>query len=390
MARNLNRLTAKQVATAKPGVHQDGGGLRLLVTESGAKRWALRMTYKGERIDIGLGSASTVTLAEARRKAAEARAKAEEGADPRGNAASTIVTHRVTFKEASEATLAVRLDSYRNAKHRAQWRSTLETYCYPIIGDVPVADLASGDILKVLGPIWLSKCETASRIRQRISIVLQWAVAAGHRSADKADAARVALQGLPKQPRRSRHLAALPWQELPAFVADLRAGPSIPAVRLGAEFLVLTATRTSETLLATWQEIDLDAAIWTIPGERMKAPRDHRVPLSTAAKAVLVAARSMWRDLSPYVFPGRRTGAPLSDQSFLMAVRRLSKGTATTHGFRSSFRDWAADNGQSRELAEAALAHTLGKVEGAYRRSDLLEARRPLMEAWGEFVTGGR
>jgi len=240
----------------------------------------------------------------------------------------------------------------------------------------------------VLSPIWLSKPETARRVRQRIGRVCDWAVAAGHRPSHLANPASAVKQGLARQPRKGDGHTGLPWKEVPAFVQALRSSPYAPSVRLGLQFVILTAARTSEVRLATWDEIDLDKAVWTVPGERMKAGKTHRVPLSTAALAVLADARREWDGESPYIFPSR--GKHLSQDAFRMATLRLIRDDGKVHGFRKSFKNWVSDHQLNREAAEAALAHALGKVEGAYRTTDLLEARRPLMEAWGEFVTGGR
>ncbi len=380
MARALNRLTAMGVKNACKGIHQDGGGLALRI-DGDAARWFIRVSLNGRRRDIGLGSRDAVSLAEARRKSHEVREKVAAGIDPAPPKA--VLAGPMSFRTAAEEVMALRLPGLSNDVHKKQWRSTLVTYAYPVIGELPVALVSSADVLRVLSPIWLSKGETARRVRQRIKVVLDWAVVSGHRGADTANAATAVGPGLPKQAKRDRHHAAVEWRDVPKFVESLRLSSAGPSVRLALEFCILTAGRTAETIEAEWSEIDLDAAVWTIPEKRMKARVAHRVPLSVPALAILRATQRLWPD-STLIFPGMKLGEPLSNMALLSCVRRLG-GRKTTHGFRSSFRDWAADNGIARELAEASLAHTLGKIEGAYRRSDLLDARRPVMVSWAAF-----
>jgi integrase len=290
----------------------------------------------------------------------------------------------MTFQAAAEAVHAHRNPAWRNGKHSDQWINTLRTYAFPVIGMRPVADVQSSDVLSVLTPIWLTKPETARRVRQRIRVILDWAVAAGHRPANLINAADAVRAGLPKQSHRPRHHKAVPWREVPDFVASLRATPNSEAVRFALEFLILTAARTSEVLRARWSEINLESATWTIPGTRMKAGKEHRVPLSPQAIQILTEARARWPG-SPVIFPGREPRS-LSNMALLMMLRRVGR-TEVPHGFRSSFRDWAADNKKDREVAEAALAHALqSRTEAAYRRSDLFEARQPLMVEWANFV----
>lgn len=386
-----NRLSAKFVEQVKtPGIYRDGNGLILRVKPKGkapgvTRYWLLRVTVKGRSRDFGIGSATDVSLREARDMAHEMRKVVRTGGDP--VAKRQADRHgAVTFAMAAEKVHAQRLKSWGNAKHRDQWINTLRTYAFPAIGKIPVADVQSADALKVLLPIWLQKPETARRVRQRLGAVLTWAVANGHRSPSLVNAAEACSPGLPRQPRRDNHHAAVPWAEIPAFIAAVRASESRESVRLALEFLLLTATRTSDALGAKWVEVDRDAATWTIPASRMKGKREHKVPLSQPALDVLDACRARW-PAAMYVFPGRH-GKGLSNMALLMAMRRL-KRKEVPHGLRSSFRDWAADNRWDRDLAEAALAHVLpDKTEAAYQRSDLLEARRPMMTAWAKFACG--
>ena len=289
-----------------------------------------------------------------------------------------------TFAEAAEQVQEEHKASWENAKHAAQWIQTLRTYAFPHFGTRRVDQVETPDVLRALSPIWLTKPETARRVRQRIGTVLDWAKAAGHRTGD--NPVEGVERGLPKQGERAEHHAALPYAEVPAFVADLRAGERGELARLAFEFLILTAARTSEVLGAEWQEIDDTEALWTVPARRMKKRREHRVPLSARALAILTEAKSLAGD-SALIFPGRSGTKPLSNMVFEMALRR-KKLPITTHGFRSSFRDWAAETTNfPREVAEMALAHVVeNRVEAAYRRGDLLAKRRDMMEQWATFV----
>lgn len=357
-------LTAIQVRQLKePGRYADGNGLYLVVDPSGAKRWLLRIVVKGKRTDIGLGGLSVVTLAEARDMALEYRKIARSGGDPL--AARRLATKTVpTFKNAAETVHDEHKASWSNGKHRQQWINTLVQYAYPTIGDRPADQIGTPDVLKILGPIWLTKPETARRVRQRIQTVMAWAKAAGHRTGD--NPVEGVTQGLPKQGGKDSHYAALPYADVPGFITKLKQTGSDDSAKLAFEFLILTATRTSETLKAKWDEIDLDAKLWTIPASRMKAKRIHRVPLSTRAVEVLKSAKLL-SGQSAYLFPGRSLKAPLSNMTLLQILRRMQI-PVTAHGFRSSFRDWAAETTNFRpEVAEMALAHTIeNKVEAAY------------------------
>ncbi len=382
-----NLLTALQVKQArKPGIYSDGQGLRLRVDEGGAKRWVLRLTIRGRRRDVGLGSAGDVSLLEARDRAAELRKAARDGRDPVAvqRAARTSVP---TFREAAEAEHERRFGRRRDGKHPDQWINTLKQHAFPKIGDLVVSEITMADVLNVLTPIWMTKPETARRVRQRIRVVLERARVEGHRDGNNpADAVGAALQ---KQPRRSRHHAAVPYAEVPVLVRRLCASNGDGLVRLALEFTILTAMRTGEVLGARWEEVDLASATWTIPGERMKVDEEHRVPLSDRCVEILRMARAL-APKNELVFPSRRKrGEPLSDMAMLMHLRRLGR-SETVHGFRSSFRDWAAEETNfAREVCEAALAHQVeNPVEAAYRRGDLLAKRRGLMAAWAAFATG--
>ncbi|CAN1721408.1 DUF4102 domain-containing protein [Hyphomicrobium sp. 1Nfss2.1] len=382
-----NLLTAMSVKQArKPGVYRDGQGLLLRVFEGGAKRWVLRLTVNGRRRDVGLGSAGDVSLVEARDRAAELRKAARAGRDPvavQRAARSTVPT----FREAAEQEHERRCKSWRNGKHRDQWINTLKQHAFPKIGDLLVSDINSGDLLNVLSPIWLIKAETARRVLGRIRVVLERARVAGHRDGiNPADAVRA---GLPKQPKRSSHHPAVLYAEVPGLVRRLHASNGRGEVRLALEFTILTAARTNEVLGARWDEIDMQTATWTIPAERMKAEEQHRVPLSDRCLEILKLARAL-APRSELVFPSRKSrGEPLSNMALLMHLRRLGRGE-TVHGFRSSFRDWAAEETNFQpQVCEAALAHRVeNPVEGAYRRGDLFAKRKELMAAWGQYVAG--
>ena len=379
-------LTAVQVrALKKPGRYADGNGLYLVVEPSGAKRWMLRTVVQGRRRDIGLGGMSLVSLAEARERALEYRKLARDGGDPLAARRKSQIT-APTFAEAAGLVHAEHEASWANKKHAAQWITTLRTYANPYLGSKRVDQVETPDILKVLGPIWLTKPETAKRVRQRIGTVLDWARAAGHRAGE--NPIEGVIKGLPKQGEQRGHHEALPYFEVPAFVASLRQSDAGELTRLAFEYLILTAARTGEVLGAEWTEINVAEALWIVPAKRMKAKREHRVPLSTRALAVLEQAKKLAGD-STLLFPGRGGTKPMSNMAFLMTLRRM-KVAQTAHGFRSSFRDWAAEaTSFPREAAEMALAHAIeSKVEAAYRRGDLLAKRRELMEAWAVFCEG--
>jgi integrase len=377
----MGKLTARKVETAKPGKYGDGDGLQLAVASAGARKWVLRFLWEGRAREMGLGSYPEVGLAEAREKALAARKLARNGVDPIANRKQD---KRVpTFGELADEVVAEQSKSFRNAKHRAQWKMTLETYAKPL-RTMAIDEIGVEDVLAVLKPIWATKAETASRVRGRIERVLNAAKAKGLRSGENPAAWRGHLENLlPKRQKLARrHHAAMPYADVPAFVARLRGRDAVAAMVL--EFTILTAARSGEALGAQWTEIDLAAKVWAIPPERMKAAREHRVPLSKRALAILKKAEAV--KTSKLIFPGQRAGRPLSVMAMDMVLRRMGE-SVTVHGFRSSFRDWAGNETHfPRELAEHALAHVMGdKAEQAYRRSDALEKRRALMDAWAAY-----
>lgn len=379
----LSAVQIRQLKTA--GRYADGNGLYLVVDPSCAKRWVLRTIVKGKRRDIGLGGVSLVSLNEAREKAGSYRKIARQGGDPVAEKRKTEVPVP-TFSAAAEQVFEEHKGSWRNAKHAAQWITTLRTYAFPILGVRPVDQIEAPDILRVLGPIWLTKPETARRVRQRIGTVLDWAKVAGYRIGE--NPVHGVSKGLPKQGGKDDHHAALPYSEMPGFAETLSQTGVSEGARLAFEFLILTASRTNEVLGMMWQEVDDDGRTWTVPAERMKAKRIHRVPLSPRCMEILDRAKQIGAQ-SAFVFPGRSGDKPLSNMVFLMTLRRMNL-EVTAHGFRSSFRDWAAEETNfPREVCEMALAHTVeNRVEAAYRRGDLFDKRRELMTLWSQFVRG--
>jgi len=380
-----NALTPHRVsAVMKPGRYADGNGLYLVVDHRGSKYWILRTVIAGKRCDIGLGSAALVLLAKARREAARLRDMARSGGDP---LAQRRKERRVmpVFEQAAREVHTAHAAAWKNAKHGKQWISTLEEYVFPMMGSLRVDHVATSDVLKVLTPVWLKKPETARRIRQRIKLVLNWAKASGYRSGDNpVDGLGTVL---PAQTDDPVHHAALPYAEVPAFISSLRRSDALPITRLAFEFLILTATRTNETLGALWDEIDGNGKVWTIAGSRMKAGREHRVPLSPRCIEILTEARNFWVR-GPFVFGNSVTGDKLSNMALLMMLRRMNI-KITAHGFRSSFRDWAAEKtNMPNAVCERALAHAIhDKTEKAYERTDLFDKRVRLMERWAAFAT---
>ena len=368
-----------------PGRYGDGNGLYLVVDPSGARRWLLRIVIHGKRCDLGLGSARLVSLVDAREEARRLRKVAREGGDPR------VERHRarrivLTFKEAAKEVHAAHSTAFRNAKHRAQWLASLEADVFPVFGDRPVNAIESGDVLKALAAIWTTKPETARRLKQRIKVVLDWAKVKGFREGE--NPVDGVTRGLPRVRPAVTHHAALPYVQIPAFLETLREASTGEPTRLAFEFLILTATRTSEVLGARWEEIDRDAETWTIPGKRIKAGRALRVPLSPRCGELLDRAKAIANG-GPFVFPSRSPEKPLSNMVFLMLLRRLNREDLTAHGFRSAFRDWSAERTNfPRAVCEAALAHVVrDKAEAAYLRSDLFDLRRSLMDTWAAFAT---
>ncbi|SMY09947.1 tyrosine-type recombinase/integrase [Flavimaricola marinus] len=380
-------LTARKVDTAKPGKHGDGRGLFLLVKASGARSWVLRYQVQGRRRDLGLGAYPDVSLAMARDRAAEARRLIAEGEDPIGMKQRA---NPKNFKDAALELIESKRPGWKNAKHAAQWTATLETYVFPKIGRMQVAKIETPDVISTLTPIWTDKPETANRVRQRIEAVIDYATAIGIRSGDNPARWRGHLDHLlpkPKKVRAVKHHAALPHAEVADFMAELdkRDGVSARALR----FAILTAARSGEVRGMTWDEVDLAASVWIVPAERMKAGKEHRVPLSEAAVSTLGDAG----DKDALVFGSEaKRGKPISDMSMTAVLRRMGRDGITVHGFRSTFRDWAGETtGFPREVIEAALAHGIkDKAEAAYARTDLFDKRRKLMEAWALTLTKQR
>jgi integrase len=391
------KLTALEVARAKkPGLYGDGKGLALRIGRSAAaKSWVFRYMLDGRAREMGLGALSDVSLAEARARAREYRKMLKDDENPkdpiearreRRQARRIERASAMTFRDCAERYIAAQRTGWRNPKHAAQWPATLAAYVYPVFGSLPVQAVDVGLVMKALEPIWTAKPETASRVRGRIESVLDWATARGHRAGENPARWRGHLDNL--LPRRSKvrrveHHAALPYAEIGPFMAELRQQEGIAARSL--ELAILTAARTGEVIGARWAEIDEEARLWVIPGERMKAGREHRVPLSEPALAILrkmAASRE-----SEFVFPGGRAGRPLSNMAMLQLLRRMGRGDLTVHGFRSSFADWCAEKTNTpSEVREMALAHTVGdSVEAAYRRSDLVDKRHQLAEAWARY-----
>ncbi len=392
----LYRLSNTAINHIKnPGWYADGGGLYLEVDESGRRRWAMRLTVNGKRRDFGLGPLHKVSLAEAREIAAEYRSKAYRGIDPIAHKKKSelIVAAVPTFRQAAEQVHRQRVAGWSNGKHVDQWINSLRDYAFPLIGDMAVSDVSTPDVLKVLAPIWGVKVETARRVRQRIGTVLEWARAAGFRSGD--NPVDLLGEALPRQKKSERHHAALPYAEVAAFIERLREGQAAPITKLAFEFLILTAVRTTEARKARWDEVDFKAKTWTIPGNneatgrRMKKERDHIVPLSPRCLAILEAAKVLAKK-SELIFPDSDSGRVMSENRFLVARDGLgySKERCTPHGFRSSFRDWAAEETNfANEVVEMALAHAIAnKTEAAYRRGQLLAKRFELMQAWAQFA----
>lgn len=389
MARLINRLSARAVATLKqPGMHADGGGLYLRVKATGAKAWVFVFQWHGARKEMGLGSVTSIPLATAREKAAEARLSVEKSINPIEARKRPVEVGPKTFGQVATELMDGLESGWRNAKHRQQWRNTLETYAKPL-WNRPVADIRPDDVVAVLQPIWSVKEETASRVRGRIERVLDAAKARGMISDPWTNPARwkgnlsVLLPARKEKGLRGHH-AALPFDKIGAFMFRLRERPAVAARAL--ELLILTAARTDEVRMARWSEFDLDRAVWTIPALRMKMKREHRVPLSQAAVALLRPLRIANADPDALVFSGQKPGRPMSNMAMDMLLRRLTE-QCTVHGFRSTFRDWAGECTQyPREVAEAALAHAVGnETERAYRRGDSFARRRDLMEAWASY-----
>lgn len=376
------RLNVRQVQSlTAPGRYADGNGLYLEIEPSGSKRWTMRVMVQGRRRDIGLGGVNTVTLADARMACTAIHNDIRSGLDP---VAERRNTRRVlpTFAEAAALVHEQLKPTWKNPKHADQWINTLKNYVYPSLGPLKIDTIDTPKILATLMPIWLEKPETARRVKQRLHAVFDWAKAAGHRSGD--NPVDGVARGLPKQTDQDDHHEALPYDEVNEFVTKLRCGPSGMSAKLGFEFLILTATRTGDVIGAKWAEIDLNSACWTIPADRIKSKKEHRVPLSPRCLEILGEAATLGGD---FVFPGRSSDRPLSNMAFLKIIERMGLNI-TAHGFRSTFRDWTADQtNYPNEVCEQALAHAISsRVEAAYRRTDLYDRRKNLMADWSTYV----
>jgi integrase len=388
------KLTVKRVERLRqPGRYGDGQGLYLQVTNADNRSWVFRYERRGVERAMGLGPAHTLSLHEARERARKARLLLLDGVDPlaaRGDERrkrAEAAQKRLTFREAAQAYNDAHERKWTNAKHRAQFLSSLKAYAFPVLGNMPVAEIDTPAVLRAIEPHWLTKTETLSRVRGRIEAVLDWAKVRGYRTGDNPATWKTIGKALPARSEVAKveHHPALPYLELPAFMAELRKREGVAASAL--EFLILTAARTGEVTGARWSEVDLDAKVWTVPAGRMKGGREHRVPLSGSADALL---RALYReDANEHVFIGAQPGSGLSSQSMTQVLKRMGRTDVSVHGFRSSFRDWCGEQTNfPREVAEMALAHAVGdKTERAYQRGDLLKKRYALAEAWARYAT---
>lgn len=382
----MKRLSVSAVkAATRPGRFSDGDGLYLVVQPGGSKSWVCRVQKAGNRRDFGLGSASKVSLSDARARAHEIRVQVEMGLDP-------LFERRKekgipTFRDAAAKVLSANRKAWKNEKSEAQWTYSLEKYVFPHIGNVKVNEITGPMIRGMLAMIWLSKPETARRVRQRVGTILDWAYASGYREHEAP--MRAITKGLPRQPKREGHFAAMPYDKVPGFIPSLRERESFS--RLALEFAILTAARSGEVRGAAWSEVDLDLGLWTIPKERMKANREHVVPLCQRAILIIERCADLRLRDCPIIFPGSRGNQPLSDMTLSKLLKEM-KQPYTVHGFRSSFRDWVSEEtNHPSDVAEAALAHVVAnKTEAAYRRGNLLEKRRLMMLEWAEFCEGRR
>ncbi|MCG8093096.1 MAG: tyrosine-type recombinase/integrase [Candidatus Thiodiazotropha endolucinida] len=388
----IHKLSPAKVKNAGPGKYDDGGGLKLVVSNAGAKKWVLRYTINAKRREMGLGSYPDVKLGEVRNDASDFHKLVTKGVDP-------IEARRIeqveipTFTTCAARYIRAYHRSWKNAKHARQWVNTLKTYAQPEIGTKKVDAITTENILKILQPIWTTKTETAKRLQGRIENILDFAAA--HKYRDHLNPARWRghldkLLAKPSRVKKVYHHPAMPYSEVPGFMMELAANGSTSALAL--QFLILTSTRTSEVLQAKWDEIDQDKGVWTIPAERMKARREHRVPLTVATLSILAALPRI--EGNPHLFPGSRHGRPLSSMALLQLMRGMgygvkgNRGVYVPHGFRSSFRDWSGElSSFPRDVAEMALAHAIkSKAEAAYRRGDLFEKRRKMMQEWSNYL----
>ncbi len=375
------KLTTKFIENViKAGKYYDQHGLFLHVRASGAKKWLQRYTIKGRRREVGLGSAKVVSVAKARRNAYNNLILVSEGIDPIEDKKKDKSIPN--FEAACRSVYDANLPTWRNAKHASQFITTLETYAFPVIGNMTIKDITSAHILQILSPIWVTKSETAKRVRQRLSTVFKWCIAKHWRLDDPADIAIV--QALPRQSKKIIHRKSISYNEVANFIEIIRGSSGGQSTKLGLEFLILTATRSGEVRKASWNEID--GSLWIIPAERMKAGVTHRIPLSNRCIEILNLARQISKG-SKYIFEGTQANKPLSENTFNKLIKELNLDVHV-HGFRTSFRTWTQEKtNYPREIAETALAHSLkDKSEAAYARSDLLEKRAEMMEAWAQFI----
>ena len=385
-----NALIAAQVPNLPTGEHTDGAGLVLRVSENGRRHWVLRTRFQGKAKNVGMGAYPGTTLKQARKDAEAARKMIADGFDPVSRRVEVQEANRVPFFiEAALRYIELNRPSWRNAKHAAQWESTLQTYAYPTIGDKPVDQITSNDVMELLEAIWHTKRETAGRVRQRLSAIFAYSMARGWCTSDPASPA--ILRVLPKAKPDVNHHPALAYTDVPKVLRQVEMSTSYPATKLAFRLLALTATRSGEVRGMSWDEINWDSQTWTIPMQRTKTAREHRVPLSSAAMRVLEEAWGYSSgEQDALIFTAPRSGGQLSDMTLLALLRRL-KVPAVPHGLRSSFRSWAAEQGADWATAEASLGHAIGNaVERSYQRSDLLEPRRALMQQWADYLTCGQ
>lgn len=394
---SINRLTALSASRQnKAGLYCDGGGLYLQVTKAGVRSWLFRYMRNGKARGMGLGPLHTISLAEARSRAMDCRRKLLDGIDPLDERHAHVASRKakeatsLTFDQCATKYIAAHRSGWKNAKHASQWENTLETYVAPVFGKLPVDSIDTGLVMSVLEGIWTTKTETATRVRSRIESVLDWATARSYRTGENPARWKGHLDHLlphRSKIRKVKHHAALPYGESAEFIKTLRSMNNASARAF--EFLILTATRTSETLGARKSEIDLVTGVWTIPAERMKVPKEHRVPLSSEALRLVSPIIRDEADGSEFVFKGAKPGTHLSNTALLQLLKRIQRTDLTAHGFRSTFRDWARETTDyPREVAEAALAHTISdKTEAAYARGDLFDKRKTMMEHWSQFLT---
>lgn len=397
MPKRVAEMKVKQVEALKaPGLYAVGGavGLHLQISERSARSWTYRYQINGKRRDMGLGGTDLYNLAQARERAREARRLVDQGVDPidqrrAGKQAAMLAAAKsITFEQAAKAYIKAQSAGWRNSRHAAQWPQSLEAYVFPVFGNLSVQAVDVTLVMKAIEPIWTEKPETASRVRGRIESVLDWATARGYRKGENPARWRGHLENLlpaRSKVRRVVHHPALPYAEMSGFMTQLRALDGVACRCL--EFAILTCARSGEAIGARWSEIDLAARLWTIPAERMKGGREHRVPLSDAAVAVVEQMAAIRH--SDFVFPGMREGRPLSPMSLVMTLPRLGRTGLTVHGFRSAFADWAAEQTSfQHEVREMALAHKVGDaVVQAYRRTDQFQKRRELAEAWSRYCS---